>query len=107
MPSYPFHTTREDVRIPLPDGTELSARVWRPVSDEPVPALLEYSAGRLTDWSAADDARRHPWYAGHGYAAVRVDTRGHGNSGGLPVTPGDDHELADGTAVIAWLAARP
>lgn len=107
MPSYPFHTTREDVRIPLPDGTELSARVWRPVSDEPVPALLEYSAGRLTDWSAADDARRHPWYAGHGYAAVRVDTRGHGNSGGLPVTPGDDRELADGTAVIAWLAARP
>ncbi|MQS11664.1 CocE/NonD family hydrolase [Streptomyces kaniharaensis] len=106
MPSYPFHTTREDVRIPLPDGTELSARLWRPVSDEPVPALLEYSAGRHTDWTAADDARRHPWYAGHGYAAVRVDTRGHGNSDGLPAAPGSEPELADGAAVLAWLAAR-
>ncbi|WP_043480531.1 CocE/NonD family hydrolase [Kitasatospora aureofaciens] len=100
MPSYPFHTTREDVRIPLPDGTELAARVWRPVGGEPVPALLEYSADRLGDRTAAEDARRHPWYAGHGYAAVRVDTRGHGNSG-------DEQELADGTAVIDWIARRP
>ncbi|MER7753921.1 CocE/NonD family hydrolase [Kitasatospora sp. NPDC097643] len=107
MPSYPFHTTREDVRIPLPDGTALYARLWRPVSDEPVPALLEYSAGRLSDWTAAEDARRHPWYAGHGYAAVRVDTRGHGNSFGLPVAPGSDQELADGAAVVDWISRRP
>ncbi|MFI6157555.1 CocE/NonD family hydrolase [Kitasatospora sp. NPDC051170] len=107
MPSYPFHTTREDLRIPLPDGTHLAARVWRPVGDQPVPALLEYSSGRLTDRTAAEDARRHPWYAGHGYAAVRVDTRGHGNSGGLPGEPGDETQLADGAAVVDWLARRP
>ncbi|MFJ2861891.1 CocE/NonD family hydrolase [Kitasatospora sp. NPDC087314] len=107
MPSYPFHTTREDVRIPLPDGTRLAARLWRPVDDEPVPAVLEYSSGRFTDRTAAEDARRHPWYAGHGYAAVRVDTRGHGNSDGLPGEPGGDQELADGVAVLDWLADRP
>ncbi|MFJ9611363.1 CocE/NonD family hydrolase [Kitasatospora sp. NPDC101176] len=107
MPSYPYRTTREDLRIPLPDGTRLSARVWRPVGDEPVPVLLEYSSGRLTDRTAAEDARRHPWYAGHGYAAVRVDTRGHGNSGGLPAEPGGGAELDDGAAVIDWLARRP
>ncbi|MFI9326507.1 CocE/NonD family hydrolase [Kitasatospora sp. NPDC052868] len=101
-PSYPYRTTREDLRIPLSDGTLLFARIWRPVTDEPVSAVLEYSAGRLTDWTAADDARRHPWYAGHGHAGVRVDLRGHGNSDGLP---GD--VLADGAEVIAWLAARP
>ncbi|MFJ2810156.1 CocE/NonD family hydrolase [Kitasatospora sp. NPDC087271] len=107
MPSYPFRTTREDVRIPLPDGTRLAARLWRPVSDEPVPAVLEYSAGRLTDRTAAEDARRHPWYAGHGYGAVRVDTRGHGNSDGLPGEPGGGQELDDGAAVLDWLARRP
>ncbi|MFD7453115.1 CocE/NonD family hydrolase [Kitasatospora sp. NPDC059827] len=107
MPSYPFHTTREDLRIPLPDGTELAARLWRPVSDEPVPVLLEYSADRLGDRTAAEDARRHPWYAGHGYAAVRVDTRGHGDSGGLPGEPGGEQELTDGAAAVDWLARRP
>ncbi|MFF4919813.1 CocE/NonD family hydrolase [Kitasatospora sp. NPDC001261] len=107
MPSYPFHTTREDLRVPLPDGTRLAARLWRPVGDEPGPALLEYSGGRLTDRTAAEDARRHPWYAGHGYTAVRVDTRGHGNSEGVPGEPGGDQELADGAAVVHWLARRP
>ncbi|AUY52325.1 CocE/NonD family hydrolase [Streptomyces sp. CB01881] len=104
MPSYPYRTIREDLRVPLPDGTGLYARLWRPVTDDPVPALLEYSAGRLTDWTASDDARRHPWYAGHGYASARVDRRGHGNSGG---TPGDATDLPDGAAVLAWLAGRP
>ncbi|MGW1177110.1 CocE/NonD family hydrolase [Kitasatospora sp. NPDC002543] len=107
MPSYPFHTTREDLRIPLPDGTRLAARLWRPVGAEPGPALLEYSGDRLTDRTAAEDARRHPWYAGHGYTAVRVDTRGHGNSEGTPGEPGGDQELADGAEVAAWLALRP
>ncbi|MGA5816702.1 CocE/NonD family hydrolase [Kitasatospora sp. NPDC094028] len=107
MPSYPFHTTREDVRVPLPDGTVLAARVWRPVTDEPVPAVLEYSGARLTDRTAAEDSRRHPWYAGHGYAAVRIDTRGHGNSGGRPGEPGGEQELADGAAAVDWLARRP
>ena len=40
--SFPYETTHDDVRIPLPDGTLLYARVWRPLTDEPVPALLEY-----------------------------------------------------------------
>ncbi|MFB6889011.1 CocE/NonD family hydrolase [Kitasatospora sp. NPDC056327] len=106
MPSYPYRTTREDLRVPLPDGTELHARLWRPATDEPVPVVLEYSTGRLTDWTASDDARRHPWFAGHGHAAVRVDARGHGNSGGLPSAAGAGL-VADGAEVARWLAARP
>ncbi|MEV6978531.1 CocE/NonD family hydrolase [Kitasatospora sp. NPDC093806] len=104
MSSYPYRTTREDLRVPLPDGTELYARLWRPVTDEPVPAVLEYSTGRLTDWTVTEDARRHPWFAGHGHAAVRVDARGHGNSAGLPAP---DSSVADGAAVVRWLAAQP
>ncbi|MCH0541832.1 CocE/NonD family hydrolase [Streptomyces sp. MUM 203J] len=96
------HDTR-DVLVPLPDGTSLYARVWRPRTDEPVPALLEYDPGRLTDGTAPRDAQRHPWYADRGYASVRVDVRGHGNSGGRPRPEGD---VADAAAVVAWLARQ-
>ncbi|MFC7896964.1 CocE/NonD family hydrolase [Streptomyces sp. NPDC057381] len=104
---FPYETTHDDIRVPLPDGTRLYARVWRPVTDEPVPALLEYLPYRLSDWTAPRDSQRHPWYAGHGYASVRVDVRGHGNSEGLPGDEYDATELADGVAVVEWLAAQP
>ncbi|MFF3172781.1 CocE/NonD family hydrolase [Streptomyces sp. NPDC057900] len=103
---FPYETTHEDIRIPLPDGTRLYARIWRPVTDEPVPALLEYLPYRLSDWTAPRDWQRHPWYAGHGYASVRVDVRGHGNSEGLPGDEYDATELDDGVAVIHWLAQQ-
>ncbi|MFE0090969.1 CocE/NonD family hydrolase [Streptomyces sp. NPDC058991] len=108
---YPYETRQDDVRIPVPDAcggtTLLHGRVWRPVTDEPVPALLEYLPSRLSDRTAASDRQRHPWYAGHGYASVRVDVRGHGNSEGVP---GDEYAAtvpADGAAVVEWLARQP
>ncbi|MFF4583407.1 CocE/NonD family hydrolase [Streptomyces sp. NPDC001389] len=104
---FPYATAHEDVRIPMPDGVELYARIWRPVTDGPVPALLEYLPYRLTDWTAPRDWQRHPWYAGHGYASVRVDVRGHGCSGGRPGDAYDARESADGVAVVEWLAAQP
>ncbi|MDQ1068415.1 CocE/NonD family hydrolase [Streptomyces canus] len=105
--SFPYETTHHDVRIPLPDGTLLYARVWRPLTSEPVPAILEYLPYRLTDWTAPRDWQRHPWYAGHGYASVRVDVRGHGNSEGVPGDEYSANELADGVEVVNWLAAQP
>ncbi|WP_371645727.1 CocE/NonD family hydrolase [Streptomyces mirabilis] len=105
--SFSHETTHEDLWIPLPDGTRLHARVWRPLTDAPVPALLEYLPDRLTDRTAPRDWQRHPWYAGHGYASVRVDARGHGNSEGVPADPYGESERADGVEVIHWLADRP
>ncbi|KOG28451.1 CocE/NonD family hydrolase [Streptomyces resistomycificus] len=105
--SFPYETAHEDLRIPLSDGTLLYARVWRPLTDEPVPAILEYLPYRLTDWTAPRDWQRHPWYAGHGYASVRVDVRGHGNSQGMPTDEYSATELADGVEVVNWLAAQP
>ena len=32
---FPYETEREDVRIPLPDGTLLYARIWRPSPTSP------------------------------------------------------------------------
>ncbi|MFH7598642.1 CocE/NonD family hydrolase [Streptomyces racemochromogenes] len=104
---FPYTTAHEDVRIPMSDGVQLYARIWRPVTDGPVPALLEYLPHRLTDGTAPRDRQRHPWYAGHGYASVRVDVRGHGCSGGRPGDAYDARELSDGVAVVEWLAAQP
>ncbi|MFB7928229.1 CocE/NonD family hydrolase [Streptomyces sp. NPDC056039] len=101
---------REDVWIPTRDGnTRLHARIWRPADagSDPVPALLEYLPYRKSDWTAPRDAQRHPWYAGHGYASVRVDVRGHGDSEGTPGDEYDAQELADGVDVVNWLAAQP
>jgi len=101
---------REDVWIATRDGrTRLHARIWRPADavSDPVPALLEYLPYRKSDWTAPRDAQRHPWYAGHGYASVRVDIRGHGDSEGTPGDEYDAQELADGVDVVNWLAAQP
>ncbi|MFE7774359.1 CocE/NonD family hydrolase [Streptomyces sp. NPDC057445] len=105
--SFPYETRHEDIRIPLPDGTRLYARVWRPLTGEPVPALLEYLPCRLTDRTAPRDRQRHPWYAGHGYASVRVDVRGYGNSDGVPGDPCSAAVFEDGAAVVEWLAGQP
>ena len=102
-------TVMENVLIPLTDGTRLAATVWLPddAAENPVPALLEYLPYRRGDWTAPRDAQRHPWYAGHGYASVRVDIRGCGDSEGVMLDEYHAQEQADGVEVIEWLAAQP
>jgi uncharacterized protein len=99
----------EHVLIPLKDGTTLAARIWLPDDAErnPVPAILEYLPYRKRDGTYERDALTHPYLAGHGYAGVRVDIRGSGESAGLLSDEYSEQELADGVEVIAWLAAQP
>lgn len=99
----------EHVWIPMPDGTRLSARVWLPEGAEtaPVPAILEYIPYRKRDFTAVRDSRNHPYLAGHGYACVRVDLRGSGESEGVLTDEYLPQELDDGVNVIAWIAAQP
>lgn len=101
--------TLECVWIPLADGTRLAARIWRPVdaTDNPVPALLEYLPYRRNDGTLWRDSIRHPYLAGHGYAAVRVDMRGNGDSDGLMLDEYTPQELSDALEVLAWLEAQP
>ncbi len=98
-----------DTFIPARDGCRLAARIWLPHDADapPVPAILEYIPYRKNDWTAPRDASRHPWYAARGYAAVRVDLRGSGDSEGVLTDEYLPLELDDGCDVIAWLAAQP
>lgn len=99
----------EHVWIPLSDGCRLSARVWLPEDAEadPVPAILEYLPYRKNDSTAVRDAIRHPYFAGHGYASVRVDMRGSGDSDGILANEYLPLEQDDAVEVIAWLACQP
>ncbi|WP_007026199.1 CocE/NonD family hydrolase [Saccharomonospora iraqiensis] len=105
------HPTRVDdhVRIPMADGTELGARIWRPVSSDsdPVPAILEFLPYRLRDLTAQRDSMHHPYLAGHGYAGVRVDLRGSGDSDGVLGDEYLEQELLDAEQVLAWLTEQP
>jgi predicted acyl esterase len=99
----------EHTLIPLKDGTMLAARIWLPDDAEqnPVPAILEYLPYRKRDGTYERDALTHPYLAGHGYAGVRVDLRGCGESEGLLFDEYAKQEQDDGVEVIAWLAEQP
>ena len=96
--------THRDFGIPLPDGTRLSARVWIPdfAETEPVPAILEYLPYRKSDGTIDRDDTMHPWFAAQGYACLRVDRRGCGDSDGLFDDEYSEQELQDGEEIIAW-----
>ncbi|GGS30926.1 CocE/NonD family hydrolase [Actinokineospora fastidiosa] len=102
-----YEVAVEDTTIPVSDGIELAARVWRPRSAGPVPAVLEYIPYRKGDLTSVRDGINHPYLAGHGYACVRVDIRGSGDSGGVLTDEYLELEQRDAEDVLAWLAARP
>ena len=99
----------ETVWIPMPDGCRLAARIWLPVDaeEDPVPAILEHLPYRRRDFTALGNSIMHPYYAGHGYACVRTDMRGSGDSDGILEGEYLQQELDDAVAVIQWLAAQP
>jgi putative CocE/NonD family hydrolase len=98
----------ETVWIELADGCRLAARLWLP-GEEPVPAILEYLPYRRRDRHRGDDAILHPAFAAAaaGYAAIRVDMRGSGDSDGLMQNEYTAQEWADAVEVIAWIARQP
>jgi putative CocE/NonD family hydrolase len=107
--TFPRLTEVRDEWIELSDGCRLFARIVLPVDadSEPVPAVLEFLPYRLTDGTAHRDATHHPYWAGHGFAGVRVDMRGSGNSEGVLEDEYLPQEQLDACEVIAWLAERP
>lgn len=96
----------EDLKVPLPDGTRLAATLWLPEGAGPVPAVLEYLPYRKREGTRLRDAQMHGWLAGHGYACLRLDIRGTGDSEGLIADEYSPIEQEDGVAAIAWIAAQ-
>ena len=95
--------------IAMPDGCELSARIWIPedAHASPVPAIIEHLPYRKRDGTIARDCMHMPWFAGHGYACIRVDMRGNGDSQGLMHDEYTQQELQDACDVIQWASEQP
>ena len=98
----------ENEWITLEDGTRLAARIWLPndSGSRPVPAVLEYLPYKKRGGSDARDDQTYAYFARHGYAGIRVDIRGNGESGGHMEDEYTVEELNDGVEVIKWIAGQ-
>lgn len=89
------------VKIPLRDGVQLNATVYKPEGQkEPLPVVFT-----LTPYIGDTYLERALYFARHGYVYALVDVRGRGNSGGSfePFA----NEGRDGHDVVEWLARQP
>ncbi len=105
-----MHTVKEIHHdwLTLPDGTRLAYRAWMPDNaiQQPVPAILEFLPYRKNDGTIIRDEITMPQTAAHGYACVRVDLRGCGESEGFMSDEYSAQELQDACDVIAWIAQQ-
>ena len=90
-------TIQQGVSVKMRDGVSLVADIYRPVSDEKFPVLLE-----RTPYNRTGSARTANELAAHGYIVVLQDTRGRFASGGefYPFR----NESADGFDTVEWAA---
>jgi len=89
------------VKIPMRDGVNLNATVYRP-RDAPGSLPVIFT---LTPY-IADSYHERAWYfARHGFVFVLVDARGRGSSEG--VFKAFAQEAKDGYDITEWLAAQP
>lgn len=95
--------------IRMSDGTRLATSIWLPEDAEtsPVPAILEYLPYRKDDARAVRDSTYLPYFAGHGYAVVRVDIRGTGNSEGILYDEYLKQEQDDALEILDWIETQP
>ncbi len=94
--------------IELADGERLSARLRLPVDPDPgpVPAIVEYIPYRKDDGTLLRDNRQHDYLAARGFAMVRVDIRGSGDSDGALRGEYLAIELHDAVEVIDWVGRQ-
>jgi putative CocE/NonD family hydrolase len=91
-----------DQRVPMRDGTTLSADVFRPDGPGKFPVVLVRT---VYDNASAVYATQGMFWASRGYAYVVQDVRGQGESEGTfyPLV----HEAQDGEDTLAWCARQP
>ena len=99
----------ENCYIPMPDGVRLAGKIWLPenAQSHPVPAILEFIPYRKRDGTVFRDARIQPHIAAHGYACLRVDIRGSGESEGILSDEYLAREQQDAVEIIEWLCRQP
>jgi putative CocE/NonD family hydrolase len=91
-----------DLRMPMRDGVELSADLWRPPAEGRYPAILLRTPYMKSNFDAPDLGA---YFARRGYVLLMQDVRGRGDSDGeLGDSP---QEGRDGYDSIEWIARQP
>ena len=108
----------KDLEIPMRDGARLKADLFRPKSGGRFPAILNIGAYQKDKvWIPPPDLEEAPnpymnwetvnplWWVPRGYAALRIDTRGTGQSPGRtdPFSPSEARDFYD---AIEWAARQ-
>ena len=111
IPSYTMRDER-DIFVTMRDGVRIGLRIYRPDAEGEFPTLFAASPYQYD----TDDLPSLPlflwretgpveWYVQHGYAYVRMDVRGSGNSEGVYGYL-DPTEQQDCVEVIEWIAQQ-
>jgi putative CocE/NonD family hydrolase len=99
----------ETAWVEMPDGVKIALRILMPEDAEvnPVPAIMEYIPYRRRDLHRIADDTHFFYLASSGYACIRPDIRGSGDSEGVLKDEYLQSEQDDGVAIIAWIAKQP
>lgn len=93
--------------ITVSDGCRLAARMWLPEGGGKYPAVLEIQPYRKNDGTQEIDAITFPYIAGSGFACLRVDSRGCGDSEGDVTDEYTRRHQLDAYEVVQWAAQQP
>lgn len=106
------------VAVDMRDGVRLAGRAWIPLmanaasgsappsSPPRFPALLDVLPYRKADGTVEVDSATYPYLAGHGFACVRLDNRGSGDSEGHLDDEYSSQGLQDLNDAVEWAAQQ-
>ncbi len=92
--------------VPSADGVRLAITLYLPEGDGPFATLLEALPYRKDDVTSSYAESYVRFVEEGGFAVVRMDLRGTGNSGGVAEDEYPDIERADLRTVMEWVAAQ-
>ncbi|MDB5107136.1 MAG: putative Hydrolase CocE/NonD family protein [Candidatus Binatus sp.] len=92
--------------IPLRDGAELSADLYRPAGKGSFPTLMSFYPYHKDDFIGAMNEAPRRYFAARGYAHLLIDFRGLGGSSGIAWEAMDRGEGRDGAEAVEWAAAQ-
>jgi uncharacterized protein len=105
--SEPSFTVRDEyMRVPARDGVGLHARLWRPVTDEPLPVVVNLDPYRSSDMRTLGRGDIFHWLARHGYVVAHVSARGTDASEGIAEDEYSPNEQRDGYDAVEWFGSQ-